>query len=246
MEYLARFLINAIGGSIVTFYVTWLFVTVLYPFVRLPRARYYLLLLPFLKVFYDLLFMNHTSWVFYHGKKILGALPGSRQLMVYLGANWKPFAGIRLQFFEGETFSIGDLFVELFGVPLMFSLSVVFLLLTLLSIIRWISQWIASKRWQASLTLIHQFDTVYSTLEPLKSPLLIGARIVIPYPLFTKLNPQEMEAIQTHEKEHLRWKDNETSLCLSFLATLFWFIPCCNRALKQGNFYRELKNKKKA
>ena len=84
MELVARYIFNILFGSILTFYVSLLLLMLIRPVIRSYRALYYLYLIPFMKVFYDLFFMDHSFWVFLHRKNVLNAIPNSRILSAYL------------------------------------------------------------------------------------------------------------------------------------------------------------------
>ncbi|WP_316356269.1 hypothetical protein [Candidatus Neptunichlamydia sp. REUL1] len=73
MECVARYIFNSLSGSILTFYMSLLLLIFIRPLIRNYRTLYYLYLLPFLKVFYDLFFMDHSHWAFLHGKNVLNA-----------------------------------------------------------------------------------------------------------------------------------------------------------------------------
>jgi len=243
MEYLARYIVNTLFGSILAFYMSLFLLMLIRPVIRSYRTLYYLYLIPFLKVFYDLFFMDHSHWVFLHGKSVLNALPNSRILSAYLGAKGKLFAGVRLHFLNGETFSIGDIGAETMGLPLLALFSSLVVLLTLFSLARFTFRLYAALQWQHRLPLEKIGPKLHVTSATLKSPILIGvwkSRIVIPKHLLKTLSDKEVEAIYHHERQHLLWKDNLLSIICDGISALFWFIPFQQIVLKKASFYREL------
>ncbi len=243
MECVARYIFNTLSGSILTFYMSLLLLILMRPLIRIYRTLYYLYLIPFLKVFYDLFFMDHSRWAFFHGKNVLNAIPNSRILSAYLGTKEKPFAGVRLHFLNGETFSIGDIGAETIGLPLLAAGCSLIVLLTLFSLARFSLRLYAALQWQRRLPLEKMGPKLYSTSATLKSPMLIGvwkSRIVIPKNLLKTLSDREVEAIYQHERQHLLWKDNLLSIICDGISALFWFIPFRHIVLKKASFYREL------
>ena len=243
MEYLARYIINSLFGSILTFYMSLLLLMLIRPLIRSYRTLYYLYLIPFLKVFYDLFFMDHSRWVFLQGKSILNAIPNSRILSAYFGTKGKPFAGVLFHFLDGEIFSIGDIGAETIGLPLLATGCSLVVLLTLFSLTCFVLRLYKAMQWQRRLPLEKMGAKLYSTSTPLKSPILIGvwkSRIVIPKHLLKILSDKEVEAIYHHERQHLLWKDNLLSIICDGISALFWFIPFRHIVLKKASFYREL------
>ena len=243
MECVARYIFNSLSGSILTFYMSLLILIFIRPLIRNYRTLYYLYLLPFLKVFYDLFFMDHSHWAFLHGKNVLNAIPNSRILSAYLGTKGKPFAGVRLHFLDGDTFSIGDIGAETIGMPLLAAGCSLVVLVTLSSLTCFFLRLCKAMQWQRKLPLEKMGSNIYSTSEPLKSPILIGvwkSRIVIPKNLLKALSDKEVEAIYQHERQHLLWKDNLLSIICDGISALFWFIPFQQIVSKKASFYREL------
>lgn len=243
MEYLARYIFNTLFGSILTFYMSLLLLMLIRPLIRSYRTLYYLYLIPFLKMFYDLFFMDHSSWAFLHGQNVLSALPNSRILSAYFGTKGKPFAGLSLHFLDGETFSIGDIGAETIGPALLALGGSVIVLLTLFSLACFSFRLYKALQWQRRLPLAKMGSNLYSTSATLRSPMLIGvwkSRIVIPSHLLKELSDGEVEAIYHHERQHLLWKDNLLSIICDGISALFWFIPFRYIVLKKASFYREL------
>lgn len=243
MELVARYIFNILFGSILTFYVSLLLLMIIRLVIRSYRALYYLYLIPFMKVFYDLFFMDHSFWVFLHRKNVLNAIPNSRILSAYLEIKGKPFAGVRLHFLDGKTFSVGDVGAETIGVPLLAVGSSLVALLTLFSLARFIFRLYKALQWQRRLSLERIGPKLHSISATLKSPMLIGiwkSRIVIPKHLLETLSDKEIQAIYHHERQHFLWKDNLLSIICDCISALFWFIPFRQIILGKASFYREL------
>lgn len=241
METVTRYVLNTFVSASITFYFAFLFVFLMRPFLRNYRALYYLYLLPFFKVLYDIVCANHSHWAFLKGKAVVGAMPNSRILSAYVGTKGKMFAGLRFHFQEGgETFSLGDIAAETLGVPLTFGIALLLLSLTAFAIILWTYKLIRAYQWKRNLPICHHSEMLYTTTATLHTPILIRNRVVIPKPLLQRLSSNELQAIICHENEHRKWRDPILSLISSFLSSLFWFIPFQKTFLKQGELYREL------
>lgn len=250
MEWIARFTLNIFFGSLITFYLTLLVTLLLRLVIRSPRALYFLYVLPLIKVGYDLIFSSHTQWIFSYGEKILNQPENSRTLNALIGYKGTyPFAELKLSLENGRLFSLGDVCFEIFGksISLFFGLSLV--ILTLFSFFYFGFRLWKSILWKKSiLKKSHYYNRfrgipIHSIDQDLKSPLLIGIwnpLILCPESLLRTFTKEEKQAVFSHEKEHVLWKDNAMNGILQGLCALFWFIPFKKALLNKASFYREL------
>lgn len=250
MECIARFALNIFFGSIITFYLTLLITLLLRLVIRSPRALYFLYILPFIKVTYDLIFASHSQWVFTHGEKILNQPENSRTLNALLGHKGAyPFAELKLSLESGQLFSLGDVCFEVLGQSMTLFFGLTLIILTVLSLCRFGLQLWKSTKWKNNLLkgsrYYDQFRGVpiHSTQQKLNSPLLIGTwnpLILCPEKLLRAFTEEEKKAVFSHEKGHVVWKDNAINSILMGIFAFFWFIPFKKALLNKASFYREL------
>ena len=250
MECITRFALNIFFGSVITFYLTLLITVPLRLVIRSPRALYFLYILPFIKVTYDLFFASHSQWILSHGQQILNQPENSRTLNALIGHKGAyPFAELKLSLESGQLFSLGDVCFEVLGqsMTLFFGLSLI--VLTFLSLSRFGSQLWKSTKWKKNLLKkSHYYDQfrgipIYSTQQKLNSPLLIGTwnpLILCPKNLLIEFTEEEKKAVFSHEKGHVVWKDNVINTILQAISAFFWFIPFKKALLNKASFYREL------
>ena len=240
MELGARFILNAFCSAFLTYLVTFGLVLALRPLIKSFRAIYFLYLLPLAKVVWDLIKNSHSNWAFLHGEGV--TIPDTRSLSAYFGTK-SPLAAVKLHLNEGYTFSLGDMIAETLGLAFLYTLASLVLILTIFSVGKALIKLHSTLKWQRKLPLIPISPFMATTNLSLKSPLLIGVFrpcIVIPKHLLATYDRQELEAVCSHEKNHILWQDNGASIVIEFLAALFWFLPFKRWSLKRAFFYREL------
>ncbi|QVL56739.1 MAG: hypothetical protein KFB93_04970 [Simkaniaceae bacterium] len=250
MELLARFSLNVFFGSLVTFYMTYFFILLFRLLIKSPRALYLLFLLPFIKIFSDLLFSSHSQWVFQQGEYVLKQPENSRTLNALIGYKGAcPFAALKFNLQDGQLFSFGDVFSEFIGESLTLFIGLALIILTILSLARFGLHLRKSALWKkALLNETYFYDrykgvVVYSTTRDLQSPILVGIWkpiIICPDLLLKTFSYEEKMAIFSHEKEHVLWKDNFVNGFIHGICAFFWFIPFKKTVLQKATYYREL------
>ncbi|MCB1107051.1 MAG: M48 family metalloprotease [Chlamydiia bacterium] len=243
MELTCRFLLNIVFASLFTFYGAWGIILIIRPFIRHFRTLHYLYLLPFIKVLWDVFFMDRSKWIFLKGQSVLDAIPDTRFLTASVWSKGS-FARLKFHLLDQSTFSLGDLYAELFPYPIVLFTTFVIGLGTILSLLFWGIRLFKGLKWERSLQLIKEGKKgLFITTDPLSSPIVVGfwkSRIIFPHHLISIMSQEELQAIYLHEKEHSLWKDNLTSLIFEAISALFWFIPYRKTVLKKASFYREL------
>ncbi len=250
MECITRFALNIFFGSVITFYLTLLITVPLRLVIRSPRALYFLYILPFIKVTYDLFFASHSQWILSHGQQILNQPENSRTLNALIGHKGAyPFAELKLSLESGQLFSLGDVCFEVLGPSITVFIGFTLILLTLLSMLRFGFQLWKSATWKKNLLKESQYYDqfkgvpIHSTEQKLNSPLLIGTwtpLILCPEKLLRAFTEEEKKAVFSHEKGHILWKDNAIISILQGIFAFFWFIPFKKVLLNKASFYREL------
>ena len=243
MELISRATLNIMTGSIFAFWISSTCVFLIRPLMKNYRVLSYLYALPFIKVLYDLVKVNHSQWGFLYGQGVLSAEENSRTLSAMVGMHTLPFSSIHLSFYDGKTFSIGDVIADFIPKYFLITVAMVALIITGISLVRYFASLYLSLRWQRTLPLKRMGSNLYITSKSLKSPIIIGfwkSRIIIPLHLFKAYKKQELDAVYQHESAHARWKDNLVALFIEFIKALFWFIPFKNMLYKKSSLYREL------
>lgn len=219
--------------------------------IKCERIKTYCRCLPLLKLPFDLLFYDFSSWALAHGLNPWTSAPGTRMLrfMFALPDLTNPFLPLltRFQFFlqTDTTFTLADLAALNMN---SYWLKIIVLSFLCFSIVYMTIKGIAffHSRQQlknllsqakyappifSNLHLIkalHQFKVKVLISEDNHSPYAASFKeniIVFPKSLLSHLSQEEYEAILAHEIEHFRWRDSLLKMCLKAISVLFWWVP---------------------
>lgn len=216
--------------------------------IRSGRLTSLLRMLPIVKLPFDLIFYDFSSWSYLKGINPLTAEEGSRVFTVAFGQPsfsepfFLPFkSGIQFTV-NHMTFTVADMISVLID-PFALSLLCSFVLcvsicLFVKSLFIYLCLMCRMKNGKENANkktqnpFIHQFLRK-SGAEIISSPFsvspfvygLFSAQIHIPVDLYKILSNKEYEAVLAHEFEHIRYKDNLMRFVLTLICSIFWWIP---------------------
>ncbi len=209
------------------------------------RARYFLRMLPFFKLFFDFLNYGFSSWALFFQIDPLSVEKGTRILSVAFAVKTLPSFNIIFCLNDGKTFSIADILASFFGTNVFYFLTVVFLTGSIWGIIKFFKSYKINKREVGKICESFfqiNFETKNQKIQKkiLKHKVVLGVSKMIDSPCLVKgkswmiVFPEgfekilllcEIEAVIAHELEHVIWRDYYFSLMLSFFKSFFWYVP---------------------
>lgn len=237
---LANSTFSMLAGLIVVGLCLWIFR------VQTGRSKLLLLLLPFVKIIFDVVRGVPSTSVLLTGIDPFDLPPRSQMFTVGAGADhWGPFlnAGFSVQDITGHVFSasVGDyLWIWLqrnlgewqpsLLVYLAMAISGAFLVRRFLRIWKFEHERRADRDITPflSIPLWSRTVNVYVSKKFRGSPFtggLVHPYICIPAEAAQRLSPEELRAVIAHETAHVKNFDILTSLFIQIAGDVFWFIP---------------------
>lgn len=203
---------------------------------RHPRIHALCLIVPILKLPIDLLRFDYAHWAFYVGENPITTETGTRMLNLWVGSS----LGMGFQLQSGNTFTLGDWLVYSLPTPwidcFIFAFCVVSICLWAIRLTRFIARRRVplppTTPYDSNITPLHselkfrrvKVGIVNWTVSPFacqrKHPLIVLPRQLIQY-----LSQGELEAVISHELDHLRWHDGSTRMLINCIGSLFWWVP---------------------
>ncbi len=269
-EILVFFIANIFFNSIIAFGISALTVELFIFIIRMNKRKmfktmYYMRMLPFIKIIYDVIFnFNTSTWAVGNGIDIINRVPNS--MMLHMGAGLiKPFIPLFYWFdisiYKQYTVSITDLITQSIGfyytLIIVVSILTVSLFFILFNSIKLIYSMLTTKILFSGSHLSRRVINNNELAKKIKrmnieirvspeegfSPFSYGTinpRIIIPENFYKKLNPKEFEALIIHEMGHIGWWNSITQLLMLFMKSFFWFIPFIHSYVQNINTTREL------
>lgn len=238
------FMFGVYFNSILTFWTLALLVETSIWLLRLrdTRAAWLLRLLPVIKLPLDLLLLyDFSSWSLSLGLDPLQGGAESRQLVLAVGAGlsalfipWFRLAAFLR--FEDSNFSAADLVAIWIGPFLRTVLLAVFVLGSVVFLVRLLRQmldtWTYTRSLQLELVASRKFSffrTAHIYLSPdAACPFACGifsCKVVLPKQLASRISHSQFEAIVQHEIEHLKYFDSIADGLLRLIAAFYWCLP---------------------
>jgi len=210
-----QYILNVFFNSFFTFYMTFFLVFLFIKCFRIknPRVQYLALLLPFLKVVWDLCLFSHPSWIFHHGETVFNQPLNSRIFSAYLFFNGLPGCGFHLLLKNDLFFSFGDILYEWLGHFWTFILAIALVFSSLFFACKKMTHLFALHFWINNLkhnsplyAQLNKID-IFESTAPISSPFAAGIvkpKIFLPKQLLETLSKEEVTAIITHEISHIK------------------------------------------
>ena len=206
--------------STISFWTSWCLVELVACSLRLSaRARVFLYLVPFVKLFYDVYAWDYGNHLALSGYFPQAAEEHTRFISVWASAIFPQF-GITFHYLDGVRFSIADFFFGIF--PTAMSLGVI----ALSSYFVWAfasklygilqEHWIIRSILQSARRI---GGRIYQAKEYKGSPFVVGVfgpRVVVPADFFDRYAAKEREAILAHEEGHIKHMDS----CINWFVVL--------------------------
>lgn len=192
------FIISILLSSTLAFFAVQGLMWVALKFIKSFRWKAFLRLLPFVALLIDPFF---TKWSIGNWINPLSCDSCIQSLMLHI---FSP--ELKGYLSENEISLINYLGGELYGGGLFFAFLV------------FISAFFVVRRLVLEWYLIKSVQVV-------DVPIAHTFGIVIPEHIVAKCTKEELNAIQAHEQEHMRWKDPQVRLIVDLIAALFWWVP---------------------
>lgn len=232
---------NIVVNSLLSFFTTIFLIELFILLFRIkhPRIKAICRVVPFFKICFDLSLYHFANWALLNGINPILAETGTRQLSVML---INPFTGIGFSMQDGKTFSIADaiaLCLDPFWIKMIVLaaitgsiMSIALRLIRILEEKHYISSILQNSRALSFPNLKHSLalwmekkEVTLALSNKLASPCIVKRTILFPESLLAHLSQEEIEAVIAHEIAHCYWKDCSLRLIVSFIGSLFWWIP---------------------
>lgn len=216
--------------------------------IRNPRLQALCILIPFIKLIFDLSGYEFTNWALAQHVNPLLAPENSRRFtasLIFPPFHF-PFCSVHFQMMDGHTFTLADLLSLTIGSQLSLILALFFIVGCCWYTSKAVHKYRKGKKWFRHMLILserysHSFQdkllqvrleskkgSLYLS-NTLHAPCIYGQRdpsIFIPKALFEQLTVVEFEAIIAHEISHLEQGDLIVNSCLLWISHLFWWVPC--------------------
>lgn len=265
MDIFILFLFNFFINSLFVFATTWALVEFFLFIFRIKnfRFKYFVRILPIIKVFLDLGIYNFSSWSTVQNINPLLCEKGTRTLTVSLSFFYKSLTFFNIFFHlpNNLTFSLSDILTCLIGKKLTYFIVVLIIIGSVLALAKFFAALTRSKILHKkllkdfklkklkifnNLTISKTFlKKIIFGVVPLQiSPGVIRYQkkwfIVFPKNYDKFLTTNEINSILEHEKQHIVNYDYYFSVLFSFLQAILWYNPLILIWRKKISLTREL------
>ncbi|MGA8164021.1 MAG: M56 family metallopeptidase [Waddliaceae bacterium] len=247
-------ILNLVINSLMAYVTAVLLVAAMIMLFRItnPRVKSFLSIVPIIKMPLDLMWASWSNWALLHQIYPWDCPEGTRILSAFLGCaqtstDLIPFPlKIGFSVSDGYSFSLADLIAFFIGRGCCRLITIILLAATgICYFVRGFCLYRHSVQRRTMLlqcTLSprpicsHRLNTAVKHYglsilvheHSQKSPFLIGwihPKIIFPKKLLEILKQDEYEAVIAHELEHAKKKDSLTRTLITYIKTLFWWIP---------------------
>lgn len=204
--------------------------------IRSLKGKIYLLMLPFIKLFYDCIFWNKAKHVALGGFFPHMGIENSRILNMFIQGPF-PRVGLYFEYINGMGFTIADFLYGIFSTKIVLSLSIV-LIISYFSLLFYkiggvIREYLFIRKVLQEVEIIHFFlgkqkVKLLKAKNYLESPFVFGLfkkQVVIPSNFLFRYSKEEQEAIIAHEITHIENKDLLINLTMIISDIIFAHIP---------------------